>query len=114
MRIKHRMLAAVLAPLLVLLVLSAAICGSLGKQYLAAGAAVRSIAVAGPINAAVDTIFGDGCPAPARLLSRIGATQTGQLPQRLVGAREILGALLRNEHASTRYSGCGRMSAISS
>ena len=56
MRIKHRMLAAVMAPLLVLLVLSAAICGSLGKQYLAAGAAVRSIAVAGPINAAVDTL----------------------------------------------------------
>ena len=56
MLIKHRMLAAVMAPLSVLAVLSGGICVDLGKQYLSAGKAVRSIAIAGPINAAVDAL----------------------------------------------------------
>lgn len=56
MLIKHRMLAAVMAPLLVLSVLSAGICVGLGERYLSAGAAVRSIALAGPINTAVDAL----------------------------------------------------------
>lgn len=54
MLIKHRMLAAVTAPLLVLSALSVSICVGLGSQYRAASLAAGSITAAGPINAAVD------------------------------------------------------------
>ena len=56
MRIKHRMLAAVMAPLLVLSVLSIGICLELGGRYRAATAAAHASEAAGPINAAVDAL----------------------------------------------------------
>jgi len=54
--IKHRMLAAVIVPLLVLSALSVSICVGLAGQYRSASDAAGSIAAAGPISAAVDAL----------------------------------------------------------